>query len=227
MLIVSGCAARYAATVGLVVFLAACGNDARPPGYSYDGTKSGKIGAARAVAQYDSQGRLKFPSDYRRRVFLSSGHGMSYRPGPAAADPPFDNVFVDLSSYNQFVKAGTWPEGTMLVLEIRDGQSKGSINRNGAFQTGDPLAVEVHLKDSKRFAGNWAFFSFNGNEPAQRIPATADCYSCHQKNAAVDTTFVQFYPTLLPIARDKRTLSRAFLETLRGHSVGRGGPAAR
>ena len=30
------------------------------------------------------------------------------------------------------------------------------------------------------------------------------------QHAAVDTTFVQFYPTLLPIARQKHTLSAEF-----------------
>jgi hypothetical protein len=39
---------------------------------------------------------------------------------------------------------------------------------------------------------------------------SADCYSCHAKHAAVDTTFVQFYPTLLPIAKTKQTLSAAY-----------------
>ena len=39
----------------------------------------------------------------------------------------------------------------------------------------------------------------------------ADCYSCQQANGAVDTTFVQFYPTLMPIAREKKTLSAGYL----------------
>ena len=37
------------------------------------------------------------------------------------------------------------------------------------------------------------------------IPTTANCYSCHQEHGAVDTTFVQFYPTLAGIAREKGT----------------------
>ena len=40
------------------------------------------------------------------------------------------------------------------------------------------------------------------------------CYSCHSDHAAVDTTFVQFYPTLLPIAKSKQTLSAAYLKEL-------------
>jgi hypothetical protein len=43
-------------------------------------------------------------------------------------------------------------------------------------------------------------------------PTTADCYSCHASHAAVDTTFVQFYPTLLPIAKSKNTLTPAYLK---------------
>ena len=42
------------------------------------------------------------------------------------------------------------------------------------------------------------------------IPEKADCYACHQSHAAVDTTFVQFYPTLLPLAEAKGTLSATY-----------------
>jgi hypothetical protein len=48
-------------------------------------------------------------------------------------------------------------------------------------------------------------------KPVTMIPRSPECYSCHAAHAAVDTTFVQFYPTLLPIARSKGTLSGTFL----------------
>jgi hypothetical protein len=44
------------------------------------------------------------------------------------------------------------------------------------------------------------------------MPQSAACYSCHTDHGAVDTTFVQFYPTLLPIAKAKTTLSPAYLK---------------
>jgi len=44
------------------------------------------------------------------------------------------------------------------------------------------------------------------------IPVTAACYSCHAAQGAADTTFVQFYPTLLPIANSKGTLSALYKE---------------
>ena len=69
------------------------------------------------------------------------------------------------------------------------------------------------MKNEARFPGKWAFFSFDSaSGTATLIPQKANCYSCHLAHAAVDTTFVQFYPTLLPIAQKKGTLSAAFLK---------------
>jgi len=39
--------------------------------------------------------------------------------------------------------------------------------------------------------------------------STTDCQSCHSQNGAVDNTFVQFYPTLLEVAKQKGTLKAA------------------
>ena len=160
---------------------------------------------------YSAEGRLKLPENYREWVFLSAGIDMSYRDmGAMPGHSMFDNVFAEPAAYREFVRTGTWPDRTTLVLEIRGAAEKGSINSQGKFQTGEVMGLELHVKDTKRFPGGWAFFAFTGAEPAQQTPTSADCYSCHQQHAAVDTTFVQFYPTLLSIATQKGTLSQAY-----------------
>jgi len=165
-------------------------------------------GATADDPNYTPDGKLKPPADYREWIFLSSSLDMSYRKrGDMMGHSMFDNIFVDPASYREFVKTGTWPEKTRLVMEMRGATKKGSINQHGRFQSGEPMGVEVHIKDSARFPGGWAFFAFGGAEPAQQIPTGADCYSCHQEHGAVNTTFVQFYPTLLKIATEKKTLS--------------------
>lgn len=162
--------------------------------------------------RYDTNGRLVAPADYREWVFLSSGIDMSYSQGPPAVDAhTFDNVFAPRAAYTVFEKTGVWPDKTVLVLENRAGISKGSINKRGAFQTGDVVGLEAHVKDLARFKGGWGFFGFDGEKPAPQIPYAAACYSCHQAHAAADTTFVQFYPTLLPIAAKRGTLSAAYV----------------
>ena len=166
-------------------------------------------------ATYTADGKLILPADYRTWVYLTSGLDMSYAEGAAPANSAFDNVFVDREAYAAFQKTGAWPEGTVMALEIRAAGGQASINKAGKFQTGAVRASEFHVKDSARFKGDgWAFFGFRGdNLPQARIAADspAGCHACHDAHAAVDTTFVQFYPTLLPKAEAMKTLSAAYL----------------
>src|SRR5207253_1132469 len=97
------------------------------------------------------------------------------------------------------------PEKTVFVLEVRSSGSEASINRGGRFQS-QMQGMEVELKDSSRFPGKWAFYDFGrGAASAKPLPTSASCYSCHAQNGAVDNTFVQFYPTLSDIAKQKGT----------------------
>ena len=159
---------------------------------------------------YTADGKLEFPKTYRKWVYLSSGLDMSYLPLNFRAVSTFGNVFVNPESYDAFIASGTWPDKTTLVLEVRRAEQNASINKSGRSQ-GEIIRTEVHLKDSARFEGGWAFFAFADQTPATMIARTANCYSCHQQNGAVDTTFVQFYPELLAVARTKKTLTDHYL----------------
>src|SRR6202790_1428343 len=160
--------------------------------------------------EYTSDAQLRLPEHYREWIYLSSGFDMSYNPAMQMDHHMFDNVFVNPEAYKAFLQTGTWPDKTMLVLEARSARNKGSINQKGNYQSTDVMGIEVHVKDEARFPGKWAFFGFDDGKTAKIIPLAADCYSCHAAHAAVDTTFVQFYPTLLPIATAKGTLSTAY-----------------
>jgi Cytochrome P460 len=168
---------------------------------------------------YTHDGNLEFPANYREWVYVTSGVNMSYGPASDTGHSMFDNVFVNPEAYRAFLQTGTWPDKTMLVLELRKAASRGSINQNGHFQTEEVTGREVHVKDVARFQGNWAFFDSEDGKTAKLLPKEMDCYSCHAQHAAVDTTFVQFYPTLLDIAKKKRTLSPAYLKEESGKAA--------
>ena len=62
------------------------------------------------------------------------------------------------------------------------------------------LAVEV--KDSSRNPDKWAYYAFGEeNKSAGAMPHGNPCWACHDAHAAVEHTFVQFYPTLKPVAK--------------------------
>jgi Cu/Ag efflux protein CusF len=146
--------------------------------------------------------KMLLPKDFRQWVFLTSGFAMTYDPNAGAAENPrFDNVFVNPDAYQSYLQTGTWPNKTVLVLESRASESKLSINKNGRVQTG-VTGIDVHVKDLEH--GGWAFYAFDhGAEQGTLLPKSEGCYSCHEQNGAVDTTFVQFYPTLIDVAKSK------------------------
>jgi len=164
-----------------------------------------------AVLAQDAN-KMAVPDDYRQWVFLTSSLDLNYSTTAAPSHHMLDNVFVNPEAYKAFLKTGTWPDKTVLVKENRMAESAGTLSKSGQFQTG-VMDLEIHVKDEARFPGKWAFFvSSDGKAAGTLMPQSASCYSCHQDHAAVDTTFVQFYPTLLGIAKDKSTLSAGYLK---------------
>jgi hypothetical protein len=133
---------------------------------------------------YDKAGNLMAPPNYREWVYLTTGMDMSYTSSALPDHSMFDNIFVDPAAYRQFVKTGTWPDKTELVLEVREAKSRGSINLRGHYQGTNLMGFEVHVKDEARFPGKWAFFDFDSPAGTGKlIPQKAACYSCHAAQA--------------------------------------------
>jgi hypothetical protein len=158
---------------------------------------------------------LVLPADYRSWPFVGAGLGMTYDGGRGtddggAGNPRFTHAFVNPAAYEHFMRTGSWPDGTVFMLEFRASQSEGSINRGGRFAT-ELVLLEAEVKDS-RFADGWAYYTFGPGASLARTAkplasaAAASCVECHSEHGAVERTFVQFYPTLLEVAREKGTL---------------------
>jgi hypothetical protein len=160
-----------------------------------------------AGPQFTADGKLVRPENYRRWVYVSSGYGMSYSQKAADSMVMFTNVFVTPAAYDYYLANGNWPDKTMFVLELYGSTSQGSINKHGSYQS-EFMGLDVEVKDEKRFADKWAYFGFNTTEKAAgaTTPSKNDCWKCHETNAAVEHSFVQFYPELLKVAREKGTI---------------------
>ena len=164
--------------------------------------------------RYQNGTSLVRPTDYREWSFVGSALGLTYEAETADAPPVFTNVFVNPSSHRAFMETGGWPSGTVFVLEFRRSQTDAAPNQGGRFQ-GELFGLEAEVKDS-RFSDGWGFFSFGRDTDLTEVAAplsgdaAARCVQCHTEETAVERTFVQFYPTLLEVARQKGTLKPGF-----------------
>jgi hypothetical protein len=50
-----------------------------------------------------------------------------------------------------------------------------------------------------------AYFNFGNADKTAAVNPKQACWACHENNAAVEHSFVQFYPTLKPIAQQLGT----------------------
>lgn len=158
--------------------------------------------------------KLVRPPNYREWIFVGSSLGLDYpAPGEAPRPERFNNVFVNPSSYRAFMQTGKWPDKTAWVLEFRSVGTEAVANRLGRFQK-DVVNFEVNVKDS-RFKDGWAYYIFRPGE-ANVSPLSGDtaqrCIDCHTAHTAVERTFVQFYPTLLDVAKRMGTVRKDYTD---------------
>lgn len=167
------------------------------------------------IAGPDKTVKLVRPVNYREWVFLGSSLGLNYpAPGTAPGPEAFNNVFVNPTSYRAFMRTGKWPDKTAWVLEFRAVGTEAVANRQGKFQTG-VVSFEVNVKDS-RFKDGWAYFNFGNSGDSSVAPLSGDaaqrCIDCHTAHTAVERTFVQFYPTLLDVAKRMGTVRKDYTD---------------
>lgn len=123
------------------------------------------------------------------------------RPGAAAEmttpSAGIHNVYTQTSAMKEFKRTGRFPDGAVLVLEVRslewDDLPTGHVIRGGE-------AVEwfVMVKDQKqRFEGNpnwgdgWGWALFKSGDPGKNISVSykSDCLDCHRVADETDLVF--------------------------------------
>ena len=196
----------------------------------YQQVKSQRVHAQtqESTAVFDSSGKLKLPTGYRKWVFvgapltpegLNDGKFNCDEPGGCTKSnfPEYHHVYVEQKNVDAYLKTGDFPEGTVIVKELTrvlnptfpDG-SRTEPSGRGYFN-GELNGIDVAVKDRKRFSksNGWGYFTF-GHHPLPYAQTAAEspigeCAGCHIANVAkTDMTYIQFYPLL----RDKDKIKK-------------------
>ena len=167
--------------------------------------------ATMVTPQYNDEGHLIRPTNFRTCIFVVSSIGLSYLGKEEPAGPGmFHHIYIQPEAYRHYVKTGEFPDKTMLVMENYS-PGKKEENTAGALMEGKEfdvlhghfedkrLGLEVALKDEGRFEEGWAYFNFSTAKGLKETSAAfpkAVCWSCHNTHGTDDNVFVQFYPIL-------------------------------
>jgi Cytochrome P460 len=176
--------------------------------------------------QYDSGGQLLLPQGFETWIFAGSNLGLGYAKGVTAvtqgesrrpAEQNYHNVYINPIGYSQYLATGTFPEGTMLVMDVYEAAqteisstARPSVLNAGTFN-GKRRRIEVAVKDANRpnrrddpqhlSVQAWAYYAFDFVAPGHLQPGAgrfddSACYACHVDHAGDENVWVQFYPTL-------------------------------
>lgn len=152
------------------------------------------------MPRYDANRNLLLPDDYRRWTLVGSSLGLSYAEGGQSGHQMFNTTLMEPSAYRHFVETGMFRDGTMFALILQGIGTNATPARQGQFAT-DVHMVEMAVKDSTRVPEAWAYYGFGGpmagGYRASAAPQPkASCFECHEKHAARDNVFMQFYGLL-------------------------------
>jgi hypothetical protein len=153
----------------------------------------------------DVAGNISMPSEFRSRwVHLGTWLVTSrvpIDPGIARTAPGsgIHNVYTQPSSLKFYTETGKWPDGAVLVMEIRSIRWD-DLPTGHVIGQGDPVKWLVMVKDTeKRFPDNphwgdgwgWALFEPGAETKNASTDYRKDCRGCHELVMTSDWIFSQ------------------------------------
>lgn len=149
----------------------------------------------------DARGGISLPKDYRGKWTHLGSWAVPMEKAPGRG---FHDVYTQPESVEGYKKTGRFPDGTVLVKEIRKINS-GQMTTGQAYWDGDIVQWFVMVKDQTgRFKDNpnwgngWGWALFKADDPKKNVSTSfqKDCIGCHVPAQKTDWIYIQGYPTL-------------------------------
>lgn len=149
----------------------------------------------------DAAGGISFPVNFREKMVHL---GSWFVPNGDASG--FHDVFTEADSVAYFKKHGVFPDGAVLVKELRASKAGNFTTGQGVHHATQQLKQWfVMVKDSQnRFPNNalwgdgwgWALFKPDDKEKNLAQNYKQDCLGCHLPAKSTDLVYTQAYPAL-------------------------------
>lgn len=176
-----------ASLLALALLLTACGG-------------TGSAGSVDAVAR--SSNDLSLPDDFRSTMVHL---GSWFVPDGDASG--FHDVYADHAAVDHYRANGAWPDGALLVKELRASEPGDYTTGVGVHRATSQLKQWfVMVKDADGsesgplWGEGWGWALYKPDRPDVNVATNyqADCLGCHVPAKDTDYVYVQAYPTLRP-----------------------------
>jgi len=157
-----------------------------------------------------ADGAVSVPSDFRASwvhlgtwIVTSQAAAGPEKSGTSHANG-IHGVYTRAESLKAYKETGAWPDGTVLVLEVRPVQWD-DLPTGHIMYAGDATEISVMIKDrANRFKNHpgwgdgwgWALFKPSNPRANMSTDYKKDCLSCHEVARDSDFVFVQGYPAV-------------------------------
>jgi hypothetical protein len=133
---------------------------------------------------------VQCPDNFRRWVHVGTGVILSGGPLPES-EQGMHHIFANPKATDAYA-SGDFPDGSIIVYELREAQQK-----SGIIFEGDRRRVDVMIKDSSLYqtTGGWRFERFYANDQSKDAvtDAGASCFACHTNAKAHGFVFSQLH----------------------------------
>ena len=172
------------------------------PSHAQEST-GGKASSKDTFSPYvDAKGQIKLPSDYKTKWVHLGDWAVAKKPGQDAHE--LHEVYTQPGVVEAFQKTGSFPDGAVLVKEVR--KTKSAKLTTGHVTWADDMKIWfVMVKDkTNRFPDNpiwgdgWGWALFEAKDPTKNTTTNYDrsCIGCHLPAEKTDWIYLQGYPAL-------------------------------
>jgi len=125
---------------------------------------------------------------------------------PAGDASGFHDVYTQPETVDAFLKTGKFPDGAVLIKELRAHDSgdyttgQGVSHANGTVKQWFVMVkdVENRFPDNPSWGKGWGWALFKTDDPSKNVSTdfNRDCFGCHVPARDNDWVYIEAYPTL-------------------------------
>jgi len=159
--------------------------------------------AARSFSPYvDSDGNIRLPKDYKLKWSHLGSWAVAKKPGETVHE--MHDVYTRPETIATFNKSGEFPDGAVLVKEVRRTKADRLTTGHSAWSTDIKIWFVMikdrkdRFKDSEHWGDGWGWALFEAKDPSVNASAGYDtsCLSCHAPVEDSDWVYTYGYPEL-------------------------------